>query len=263
MQFIDLDGLVIHYADTPGSAETPLVFINSLGADLRIWSRFVDELDGAYRCIRYDKRGHGLSDSPPAPYAMDDHVGDLARLLDRLGIGQAVIVGASVGGPIAMGLAARRPELVKALVLCCTSAKIGTADLWNERIADIERNGIAAINRGLETGRYSQRFQTERAAAFRGLRNMIERTTLDGFVGTAAALRDADYTEAAKNLDVPTLLLAGGEDRLAPVDVVRATHALIPNSRFEVVDGVGHLPFLEEPRATASVIKDFLALIDV
>ena len=73
---------VLHFRDeNPGQART-LVFVNSLGTDLRIWDDVVADYAGEFRILRYDLRGHGLSDAPPAPYSIDDHVGDLAALLD-------------------------------------------------------------------------------------------------------------------------------------------------------------------------------------
>src|SRR5690606_30631553 len=91
------------------------------GTDFRIWNEVSAALEPNYRVVLYDKRGHGLSEATPQPYRMDDHVSDLAALLDHLGVKQAVVVGLSVGGMIAQGIAAARPDLVKALVLCDTA----------------------------------------------------------------------------------------------------------------------------------------------
>ncbi len=120
-----------------------IVFVNSLGTDFRIWDGVIAALDGRFRTIRYDKRGHGLSDAPPAPYRMDDHVGDLEALLAMLGVGKAVFVGLSVGGMIVTQLASRHPQKVAGLVLCDTAHKIGTDELWNERIAAVEKRAAS------------------------------------------------------------------------------------------------------------------------
>ena len=89
----------------------------------------------------YDKRGHGLSDLGGAPYSIDDHVDDLAGLVDHLGAGKVVLCGLSVGGLIAQGLSAKRPEIVRALILCDTAHKIGTAGCLEHAHRDRAREG--------------------------------------------------------------------------------------------------------------------------
>src|SRR6185369_16054498 len=101
MAFARVNGIVLHYELSGAKDLPPLVLSNSLGTDLRVWNGLVERLAGRYHIIRYDKRGHGLSEEPPPPYAMTDHVADLAGLLDHLGFQRAAIVGLSVGGLIA------------------------------------------------------------------------------------------------------------------------------------------------------------------
>ena len=113
MRFVRVNGVVIHHAMRGASNRPTIVFSNSLGTDFRIWNAVADALADDYRLVFYDKRGHGLSEATPAPYALTDHVGDLTALLDHLGIKSATIVGLSVGGMIAQGLAALRPDLVE------------------------------------------------------------------------------------------------------------------------------------------------------
>src|SRR5690606_19685630 len=109
MAFARVNGVVLHYAER-GRADAPvLVFSNSLGTDFRIWEKVPAGLENDYRVILYDKRGHGLSDAPAQPYRLEDHVDDLAGLLQHLGVANAVIIGVSVGGMIAQFLAASHP----------------------------------------------------------------------------------------------------------------------------------------------------------
>ena len=134
MQVDLIGGHHLHYR-RKGNADAPLVvFVNSLGTDLRIWGGVLKRLGDRIQSLCYDKRGHGLSDAPPAPYTLDEHIEDLAGLLHHLHIEQAILCGISVGGMIALGLAARRPELVQGLILCDTAHKIGSEALWNARI---------------------------------------------------------------------------------------------------------------------------------
>ena len=102
MQFSTINGIVLHYSDTGDRPEAPtLVFSNSLGTDLRAWDRLAFLLADRFRIVRYDKRGHGLSQATPAPYRIDDHVADVVGLLDHLRLDGVVLCGLSVGGQIA------------------------------------------------------------------------------------------------------------------------------------------------------------------
>ena len=259
MNFARIDNLVIHYSDI-GPREAPaLVFSNSLGTDFRIWDDVVDRLGSGFRIIRYDKRGHGLSDAPPAPYELADHVGDIAALMYQLNVTDAVIVGLSVGGMIAQGLAAERPDLVKALVLCDTGHKIGTAELWNTRISAVRESGIAGIAPQILERWFSKAYRDDGNAGYSAYRNMLERTPVEGYIGTAAAIRDADFTESTSGLSVPALCIVGDEDGATPPDLVRELAALIDSAQFEVIPAAGHLPCIEQPVRLAGLISDFLA----
>lgn len=87
---------------------------------------------------------------------------------------------------------------------------------------------------------------------------MLVRTPAAGYLGTCAAIRDADLSAAAARIGVPTLCIVGSEDGATPPDLVRATAAMIPGSRFEVIEGVGHLPCIERPDVMEVLIASFL-----
>ena len=258
MRFSRINGVVIYHAER-GRADGPVVvFSNSLGTDFRIWNEVAADLARDYRLIFYDKRGHGLSEATPAPYALTDHVADLAALLDHLRIGKATIVGLSVGGLIAQGLATLRPELVERLVLCDTAHKIGTEDLWDARIDAVTKNGIGSIAGPILERWFTPAFRDPANADFTGYAAMLTRTTADGYAGTCAALRDADLTESTRALKLPVLCIVGDQDGSTPPELVRSTADLINGSHFAIVADAGHLPCVEQPAATAKLIRDFL-----
>ena len=257
MAFSRINGIVVHHAIEGPVDAPPLVFSNSLGTDFRIWDAVVAELASDFRILRYDKRGHGLSEAPPAPYAMEDHVADLKALLDHHGLSQAILVGLSIGGMIGQGLAARHPGILRALVLMDTAHRIGTVESWNERIRAIEEGGIAALAGPILERWFTIAFRAPGNADFAGYANMLVRTPVAGYLGSCAALRDADYTESTGELDLPTLCIVGDQDGSTPPDLVRSTAGLIADSRFEVVEGAGHLPCIERPEAVVSLLRDF------
>ncbi len=258
MQVDLIDGRHIHY-QRRGPAGAPLVvFANSLGTDLRIWNGVLDRLGDRIQSICYDKRGHGLSDAPPAPYTLDDHIDDLAGLTGHLQVEQAIFCGVSVGGMIALGLAARRPSMVRGLILCDTAHKIGSDELWNQRIHQIRQYGIEGIADAILERWFSESFHRAAPQAVAGWRNMLVRTPVEGYIGTCAALRDADLTATAKSVKVPVRCLCGSEDGATPPELVQSMSALIAGARFQLVYGAGHLPCIEAPDLLASTISRFI-----
>ena len=258
MAFVRVNDVVLHYQDRGDHGLPVVAFSNSLGTDFRIWDAVVDRLGNDCRIIRYDKRGHGLSEATPAPYAMTDHVTDLAALLDHLHVQSATIVGLSVGGMIAQGLAALRPDLVSALVLCDTGHRIGTAEMWNERIDAVTTAGIGSIADGILERWFTPSFRSPENPEFAGYYAMLTRTTVDGYAGTGAAIRDCDLTESTRALSLPALCLVGDQDGATPPDLVRSMSELIDGAQFEIIENAGHLPCIEQPEVTVSLISDFL-----
>jgi 3-oxoadipate enol-lactonase len=186
-------------------------------------------------------------------------VDDLAGLLDRLGIGDVILCGLSIGGLVAQGFVARRPRAVRGLILCDTAAKIGTAQSWTARIKAVERDGIEAIADSVMEKWFTPAFHRDRPAELAGYRNMLVRQPVAGYVGSCLALREADYIAAARGISAPTLCVVGDQDGSTPPDLVRETAALIPGARFEVIAGAGHIPCVEQPEALATLIRGFVA----
>lgn len=262
MKFASVDGITLHYALEGEPADetsgTPLVFVNSLGTDLRIWDAMLSSLTGTSPIIRYDKRGHGLSDAPGGPYTIDQHTGDLMALLGHLGVREAIVVGISVGGMIALDFAAKYPGAVRALVLCDTAAKIGTASGWNQRIRSVREQGLEQMAETILARWFAPSFSRERPAEYRGYRNMLARSSGDGYIATCEALRDADLRESVSAIQAKALILCGEEDPSTPPAVVRELADGLPDAQFDVIPGAAHLPCVEQPTATATRINRFL-----
>jgi 3-oxoadipate enol-lactonase len=261
MQFARLNGVTHHYQLIGSNkGRRPIVFVNSLGTDFRIWRDVVIRLAGERPVLLYDKRGHGLSDLGPTPYTMEVLASDLAALLDHVGIERAVICGVSVGGVIAQQLYAVRPDLVEALVLCDTMAKIGDDAFWNTRIEAISLEGIAAVADPILGRWFTPGFRDTSNPDFDGYRVMLERQPSDGYVATCIALRDADLRPLATRIAVPTICVVGDQDGSTPPKAVADFARTIPNARFEIIKACGHLPSIEQPEALTAIIRAFLSL---
>ncbi|MDN5928903.1 MAG: 3-oxoadipate enol-lactonase [Hyphomicrobiales bacterium] len=261
MAFARLNGAVVHYEDAGARNGRTIVFSNSLGTDFRIWDGLLGHLPANLRIIRYDTRGHGLSEATPAPYAMKTLAEDLAALLDHLRVKGAAVVGLSVGGMIAQGLASLRPDLVSALVLMDTAHRIGTVEGWNGRIDTVRQKGMAAIADGVLGGWFTQGYR-DGVVDFAGYRAMLLRNDIEGYAGVCAALRDADLTESTRALKVPTLCAAGEHDATTSPAIMRGTADLIDGARLEVVRDAGHIPCVERPKEVAGLIGGFLNGLD-
>jgi len=258
MDFTIENDISLHYKVEGTRDGVPLVFINALGTDLRIWDEVVAHFSGRYALIRYDKRGHGLSDCPPAPYSIRDFATDLHDLLDHLDISQSVLVGISVGGMIALDFAAAWPQRVRALVLCDTAPKIGTADLWNERINTLRSQGMQSMGNAILARWFAPTFAAQSPATYRGYYNMLTRNPVEGYTGTCEAIRDADLTAAARTIAARTLVLCGAEDISTPPDVTKSLVKLMPDATFQEIPGAAHLSCIEQPDAVAAHIEQFL-----
>ncbi|WP_119388501.1 3-oxoadipate enol-lactonase [Taklimakanibacter lacteus] len=258
MKFARINGTVIHYQLTGASSAKPvIVFINSLGTDFRIWGAVEQFLADDFAILTYDKRGHGLSELGDAPHRIETHARDLAGLLDHLAISRAVICGLSIGGLIAQCLYALRPDLVSALILCDTAHRIGTADSWNARIAAVETAGIASFADRVMELWFTPDFHSKRPDELAGCRMLLVRQPPEGYAAACAAIRDADFTETARRIAVPTLCVVGDQDGSTPPDLVKSLAKLIPGARFEIIAGAGHIPCIEQPKALSMLIRDF------
>ncbi len=258
MQFARINDISLHYRQDGQPDGLPLVFINSLGTDMRIWDDVVPHFADQYRIVRHDKRGHGLSDCPAAPYSISDHSDDVAGLLDYLGIESAVMVGISVGGMIALDFASRQPERVQAMVVCDTLPKIGTAEMWNERIRKLRQDGMDSMAEVIPLRWFAPSFPTAQPAAYRGYQHMFTRMPVEGYCGTCTALRDADLTAQTRGIHTPTLVVGGAEDASTPPELVRGLADTLPDSQFQLIEGAGHLPCVEQPERFAGALMQFL-----
>jgi 3-oxoadipate enol-lactonase len=256
MNMLDLGDVRLHVREDGDPDGAPVVFANSLGTDLRLWDKVLPLLPKGLRLIRYDKRGHGLSTCPDAPYSMGSLIKDAEGVMDHFGVKDALFVGLSIGGMIAQGLAVKRMDLIRSMVLSNTGAKIGTTDIWADRIKDVETGGIECLADAVMTRWFSASFRD--TAELEAWRNMLVRQPDAGYAGCSAAISGTDFYSSTSGLRLPTLGIAGTEDDSTPPDLVRETVDLIPGSSFHLIRGAGHLPCVENPTEYAEVLTKFM-----
>lgn len=237
----------------------PVLFLHALGTDLTLWDETVAALADRFRCLRFDARGHGKSDVPAPPYAMGALIRDAEKLMEHFALKEAVVIGSSMGGLVAQGLATKRLDLVRGMVLANTAAKIGGPGLWQQRAAEVEAKGLAAYAPGAMERIFGRKWQE--APAMPRIRAILERMDPQGWIGCAHAISGADFYTTTAALGLPTLVIAGTNDGTTPPDLVRETADLIRGHRWELMRGTGHLPMVERPAEFAAMVGDFLGSI--
>ena len=236
----------------------PLVLLHALGTHMGVWDRLMPHLP-RHRVLRLDLRGHGASDAPDGPYSIGAMIHDVEDAMAHFGMKDAVVVGVSMGGLIAQGLAIKRLDLVRGMVLPNTAAKIGGPSLWQSRIETVSKGGLEPYSEDAMQRIFGPRWQS--APQMPGVRAMLMATQIQGWIGAAHAIGGADFYTPLSTLHLPVLVIAGTNDGTTPPDLVRETADLLPNCEYHLMRGVGHLPMVEDPAAFAALLLPFLAKI--
>lgn len=258
MKFVGVNGISLHYQHEGTAGGIPLVFINALGTDLRIWDSVVSHLVEQCEVVRFDQRGHGLSDAPPSPYSAHDLAGDVNGLLDYLNLTSVVLVGTSVGGLIALQTALDYPGRVRALVLGDTAARIGGVEYWDERINTLREKGMVFLAETILSRWFAPEFVAQNPARYRGFYNMLTRMPLEGYIGTCIVLRDTDLRERLSEIRVPVLTLCGALDMATPPELVQGLAESLLDARFRLIEHAAHTPSVEQPEAVAAAVLGFM-----
>jgi pimeloyl-ACP methyl ester carboxylesterase len=267
-----LHGRSVTYAE---AGEGPvLLLIHGIGGSLENWGDAIEPLSRTHKVIAPDLPGHGASAAGGGDYSIGAFASSLRDLLVALGHERATLVGHSLGGGIAMQFTYQFPEMVERLILVSSgglgpevspvlrAAALPGADLFIAATAGIGQRVGPTIGRGL--GRLGLRPSADVAEVARGygsLSDPVRRSaflaTVRGVIGTAGQRVDAsDRLYLAEAM--PVLILWGERDSIIPVRHGEDAHERIPGSRFQVFDGVGHLPQIEAPLRFVSAIKGFL-----
>ena len=247
----------LHYTlDGPPGA--PVVVLgSSLGTNGGMWQPQMEALTASLRVLRYDHRGHGGSPVPPGPYSLAELGGDLLTLLDILGLDRVRLGGLSLGGMVAMWVAARAPERVESLALLCTSAQLGPPSMWHERVAAVRRGGVAAIADAVLARWFTPEFTARHAGVVAWARRMLVTTPGEGYVGCCQAIQTMDLVPDLASIEVPALVIAGERDPATPPPHLEKIAAGINGSRLEVVPDAAHLANVERPEVVSRLLVEF------
>ncbi|MBS1678510.1 MAG: 3-oxoadipate enol-lactonase [Actinobacteria bacterium] len=241
-----------------GPADAPvLVLLSSLGTDMGMWAPQAEALRDEFRLVRCDTRGHGGSAMAPPPWTLADLGGDVLALLDSLGIARASFAGVSLGGSIAIWIAAHAPERVERLIPCFTSAYFGPPNPWLERAATVREEGVEAVVDAVLDRWFTDRVDPDLRAR---MRKMMVGVPREGYAAATEVVAHLDLREDLARITVPTLVLAGGEDPACPPPVGRALAEGIPGAELTVLEGAAHLGNLERPAPFTALLRNHLGV---
>lgn len=263
MPRIELNGIRLYYEDTGGEGP-PVVFAHGLLWDGRMFHHQVGHLADRYRCIVYDHRGQGRSEVPPeSSIPMDLLYADAVALIEALDVGPCHFVGLSMGGFVGMRLAARRPELVRSLVLLDTSAQpepsenllkykaltLVTRLLGPGVVADqvmpimFGETFLSDPSRETERKRWKAILSGNRREIYRAVNGVIQR---DGIEDELASI------------SCPTLVMVGKEDVATTPDKAELIASSIPDAKLVRIASAGHSSTIEQPEAVNEALDGWL-----
>lgn len=269
------DGLRLHYRDYPGKGDRPpLLCLHGLTRNARDFADFAERYAPRFRVIALDFRGRGGSDHDPLPsrYNPLTYAADIQRLLDQLGISQAIFIGTSLGGLVAMSLAVLAPQRIAGAILNDVGPELGQAGL--DRIKEYVGRG----ERFASWDEAADAIAIHQTAAFPGYgrgewlamarRNCVEREGAIVFDYDASIADAFNSAGGQPKIDLwplfvalaqkPLLVVRGEISELLTAATFETMQEVAPAARFVTVPGIGHAPMLDEPEAAAA-IERFLA----
>ena len=246
---------------TEGSGD-PIVLLHGFPLTREVWDAQAAQLAQRSRVIRPDLRGMGASSVPEGPYLMETLAGDVAAVLDALGMERASIVGHSMGGYVAMAFCRMYAERVTRLALVCSRLAADSPEVAKDRedLADrAEREDrVDAIVDAYLPRLFAQLTLVNRSPIVDAARAMARKNSAKG---AAAMLRGmAQRVEAydiAEDLKMPVLVVAGAADQIVSLNEAEKMRRAFPSARLRVLGRSGHVPMLEEPEALADLLRDF------
>jgi pimeloyl-ACP methyl ester carboxylesterase len=251
-------------AYTDSGAGRPVVLLHGFPLSRAMWREQVSEIGSHYRIIAPDLCGHGESPAPERVYSMDEMADDVIELLDTLAPSERVVLGGlSMGGYVALALAARYPERLRGLILLDTRAAADTSEAARNREASAQAvlaaNSPSPVLEAMLPRLFSKTTLAQRPERVELIRSVIEGTSPQGIAGALRGMairpdRRADLAAIA----VPTLVLVGEDDLITPPTEVKAMAEAIPHARLEIIPHAGHMAPYENPSATNTVILAFL-----
>jgi len=251
------DGARIDYSVAGARSAPTLLFINSIATTRELWARQVSRLSRSFRVITYDARGHGFSQVTAGDYTIEQLGRDAFAILDDAGAESAHVCGISLGGITAMWMGVHVPRRITSLVLANTAARIGSVEMWTERMAFVKQQGMATLADLTMPRWFTDDFRAREPQTIEQFRVMVAACPKEGYLSCCAALRDEDLRDAIAGIRCPVLCIGGNADPTTPPDALRFIHERIAGSRMLLLDAA-HLTNVEQDRAFTDAVAEFI-----
>lgn len=257
------NGNVNLYWDQEGSGD-PVLLIMGLGYPSDMWFRTRPVLNRLYSTVALDNRGVGKSDVPPGPYTVAEMADDAAAVVRAAGVGKVHAFGASLGGMIAQEFALRHPDLVKSLILGCTTAGGPTATPADPGVlATLMARGSMTPEEGVRAMIpyiYDESTPRERIEEDMKVRLRTFPSPVGYFAQVQAAGAFDSYDRLAQ-LDVKTLVIHGENDLLIPPGNARLLAQRIPGAKLVMLPNASHIFMADQPELSQQALLDFLGSV--
>jgi 3-oxoadipate enol-lactonase len=258
MPYVDTGRISLFFEDT-GSREVPVLLLHELGGSSESWREVIPRLAADRRVIAVDMRCAGRSEKPPGAFDLADIADDLDALLQALNLDVAVdVIGAALGSLVGALVAIRHPDRVRRLMMCAVAPDMAgpTRDYLAERAAKVREVGM----RGVADASLANSFPASNAPQRSAYRAIYLGNDPAAYAELSLALARLVMTPADWGaIQVPALVASGAHDFLWPPAIGREVAALIPGSRFEVIEDAGHFPHLQAPETLVRLARHFLA----
>lgn len=259
------DGIRLHYQVLGRSSAPAVLMIQGLGADKHGWDMQRFALSLNYRVIALDNRGAGRSDKPFGHYSLEQMADDAIAVLDQVGVQQAHVVGASMGGAITQLIGLKYPERVISLTLACTACRNHPwrRELLHSWAAAANERGMGAMTHLAARWVIGPRSFRRLLPAFGWLGPLALGRTAHAFVSQVNAILDIDETVAERLGEVtsPTLVLVGNQDILTPRGDSEEIAERLPNAELVVISGAAHGFMVEHATTFNKVLFEFLSRV--
>lgn len=255
---IRANNISIAYNQEGPSDKDVVILSNSLMSSMDMWKPQMAALHESFQTLRYDTRGHGQTETTPGPYAISLLATDVIRMMDALNLDRAHFVGLSMGGMIGQYLGANHADRLMSLALCDTASEMPTLEMWNDRIATAEKNGIEGLLDGTLKRWFTSPFLQSNPDDIAFVAQMIETTEAEGYIACATAVRDMSQTTILKSIKVPTLVIVGRDDPACTLEASQIIHENVTGSKFVVIDNAAHLSNIEKPDIFNGALISFL-----
>lgn len=236
-----------------------VVLLHPVGTRAAFWDPAVERLAGECRTLAVDFRGHGESDTPAQPFTLDDLASDIIELLEVQGARDAVLVGCSLGGMVAQGVALRAPQTLAGIVLADTNHEQSDAGrtAMTQRAAASLKGMPNVVETTIERW-FPAAFRAKEPQVVARVRDWLLEDDPVVFSWCWQAIRGLAYGGALSQIALPALVLRGAEDAASAREPMQAMAKLLPRGRFVEIPGAGHAAPYEQPEAFVALLREFL-----